>query len=237
MKPRILVIVPAYNEEKSIISVINDLRSIEVDLDICIINDGSTDRTSEVANQQGEVIVIDLPQNLGIGGAVQTGFMYAFRKHYDIAIQFDGDGQHIASELPKLIEPITEQKADVVIGSRFIVKSDSYKSSKLRIVGIKTFYFVNSLLIGQRITDNTSGFRAYNKEAIKFLANNYPTDYPEPEAVILLGKNGFKIKEVFTKMRERLTGNSSISLKNGVFYMIKVLLAIIMTAMRPKNIL
>ena len=231
---KILVIVPAFNEEDCIDKVIYDLKNTNPDWDVLIVNDGSKDNTSEVAKSTNKAKVIDLVSNLGIGGAVQTGFKFAARNNYDIALQFDGDGQHIASEIPKLINPIIEKEVDVVIGSRFAVSHKGWKSSIPRRLGIFIFTILNKLLIRQRITDSTSGFRAYNKEAINFLAANYPMDYPEPEAIILLGKNGFKLKEIHAEMKARETGTSSINYRRAVYYMIKVILAILMTSIRPK---
>jgi hypothetical protein len=229
----LLVIVPAYNEEENIAQVIEDLASLDIPLDIVVINDGSMDNTSLVARSGKGVLVIDLPKNLGIGGAVQTGFKYAAKNNYNIAVQFDGDGQHIAGEIPKLLEALkSPQQAGMVIGSRFLESRQGYRSTFARRIGIRLFQTVNSLLIGQRVTDNTSGFRAYDRRAIEFLARYYPHDYPEPEAVILLGRNGFRVAEVFTSMRCRQGGDSSIAGITGVYYMIKVLLAILMTALR-----
>ncbi|NJC88106.1 MAG: DUF2304 family protein [Desulfuromonas sp.] len=228
----ILVVVPAYNEEQSIARVLEDLASLPISLDILVINDGSTDRTSSVAGTTGRARVIDLPKNLGIGGAVQTGFKYADRNGYDIAVQFDGDGQHLASEIPKLLEALRSESASMVIGSRFLREDSGYRSTFARRIGIRLFQVVNSLLIGQRITDNTSGFRAYDRRAIEFLARHYPVDYPEPETVILLGRNGFTIAEVPTRMVERQGGVSSIAGVTAGYYMSKVLLAVLMTAMR-----
>jgi hypothetical protein len=228
----ILVIVPAYNEEQNIGKVIDDLGSIQLQADILVVNDGSVDATSSVAKATRRAQVVDLPKNLGIGGAVQTGFKYAARNGYGMVIQFDGDGQHLAAEIPKLLQALTDQGASMVIGSRFLEKQTGYRSTFARRVGIRLFRVVNSLLIGQRVTDNTSGFRAYDRRAIEFLARHYPIDYPEPEAVILLGRNGFRIVEVFALMRERQGGMSSISGVVGVYYMIKVFLAILMTALR-----
>ena len=229
----LLVIVPAFNEAKAIVQVIEELRSLALPLDILVINDGSSDTTSAQARATGKALVVDLPKNLGIGGAVQTGFKYAERNGYRSAIQFDGDGQHIADELAKLLEPLSEHQASMVIGSRFIAEEQTgYRSTSTRRIGIRLFRAVNSLLIGQRITDNTSGFRAYDRRAIEFLARHYPVDYPEPEAVILLGRNGFRIAEVSTQMRARQAGSSSIAGVRGGYYMVKVLLAILMTALR-----
>lgn len=227
-----LIIVPAYNEEGSLAGVIADLRSIDVPFDIVVINDGSTDRTSRIARTTGQAYVVDLPKNLGIGGAVQTGFKYAARNGYELAIQFDADGQHLASEIPSLLAALKETGTSMAIGSRFLGSQESYRSTFVRRIGIRLFQVVNSLLIGQRVTDNTSGFRAYDRQAIVFLARHYPVDYPEPEAVILLGRNGFGITEVPTRMAERQGGGSSIAGIVSVYYMLKVLLAILMTALR-----
>jgi hypothetical protein len=228
----VVVIVPAYNEEEVIAKVIEELKTLDPSPDVLVINDGSTDQTGPVAKQTQNALVIDLPDNLGIGGAVQTGFKYASRSGYACAVQFDGDGQHIAAEIPKLLQALNEQNANLAIGSRFLGKNNGYQSTFARRIGIKVFRTVNSLLIRQTITDNTSGFRAYDKKAIDFLARHYPIDYPEPEAVILLGKNGFTMTEVPTEMRERQTGGSSIAGLYSIYYMIKVLLAITMTALR-----
>ena len=231
-----LAIIPAYNEERIIVSVIDEIKEFDESIDILIINDASTDRTGETAAACGRAIVINLPCNLGIGGTVQTGFKYAARYGYDIAFQYDGDGQHIASEISKLIRPLELHEAEVVIGSRFCQNHKGYRSTLMRRMGIRVFKIVNSLLVRQWICDNTSGFRAYNKRAIEFLSKNYPGDYPEPEAVILLGRNGFRMVEVFTEMRERPEGDSSITAFRAVYYMFKVLLAIFMCALRPKII-
>jgi glycosyltransferase involved in cell wall biosynthesis len=230
---KVLIIVPAFNEEDNIQNTILDLKTNTPNYDILVINDGSKDQTSKLAKNSGAK-VIDMPINVGIGGAVQTGFIYASKNDYDIAIQFDGDGQHKAQEILPLIAPILSKESDVVIGSRFLEKDNEFRSTFTRRIGIKFFELLNSVLIGQRITDNTSGFRAYNKTAIKLLANNYPEDFPEPEAVILLGKNGFKIKEIFSHMRERKGGVSSISATKSVYFMIKVTLSILITAIKPK---
>lgn len=232
---KILAIVPAYNEEGSIVGVIEDLKSIDTDIDVLIINDGSKDNTADVAKSTGKAIVVSLVSNLGIGGAVQTGFKFAFKNNYDIALQFDGDGQHIASEIPKILNPLLSNEADMCIGSRFVIQHKGWKSSPLRRLGIRVFTALNYLLIKQRVTDSTSGFRAYNKDAIEFLAENYPQDYPEPETVVLMGKNAFRIKEIFTEMRERSAGESSISTFDAVYYMVKVVLAVLITSIRPRT--
>ena len=234
MKPKILIIVPAYNEEKNIRNVILSLKTADPNYECLVVNDGSKDNTQAEAESTGLATVIQLPSNLGIGGAVQTGFKYAFYENFDFAIQFDGDGQHLASEIPKLLAPLQRNEIDVCIGSRFVEKTLGFQSTFLRRIGIRVFEFMNHLLIRRRITDSTSGFRAYNKSAIQFLAANYPTDYPEPETVILLGKNDYRICEVAVEMAERQGGTSSISGLKSAHYMIKVILAMLMTAHRHK---
>lgn len=231
-----LVIIPAYNESANISKVIGSIRSQDLMLDILVVNDGSVDDTGNIAEATGKVWVTNLAVNLGIGGAVQTGLKFARDNNYDAAVQFDGDGQHKAGELAKILGPILNREADVVIGSRFCYRHDGWKSSFFRRVGIKLFQKINSVLIKQSITDNTSGFRAYNKKAVDFLADNFPMDYPEPETIILLGRNGFKIQEVPVEMQERQGGRSSIYGLKSAYYMIKVLLAIFMTSIRPRII-
>ena len=228
----ILVIVPAYNEAANIGQVINDLKTLELAPDILVVNDGSSDGTYAAAKVTQKALVINLSNNLGIGGAVQTGFKWAARNKYACAIQFDGDGQHIAAEIPKLLNKLNEGNVTMVIGSRFMEKHSGYRSTFVRRIGIRIFKTVNSLLIRQVVTDNTSGFRAYNRRAIEFLARHYPVDYPEPEVVILLGRNGFKIAEVSARMQIRQSGASTITGLGGAYYMVKVLLAIMMTALR-----
>lgn len=181
-------------------------------------------------------MVVNLPYNLGIGATVQTGFKYAFENDFDYAIQFDGDGQHKVDEIDKLLNIVVNDDADVAIGSRFNQEHDGFKSQPMRRIGIKVFEYFSYVFIRQRITDHTSGFRAFNRKTIAFLKDNYPMDYPEPEVVILLGRNGFKMKETFTQMLERQGGISSISLTKGPYYMIKVLLSMFMASIRSKQI-
>jgi glycosyltransferase involved in cell wall biosynthesis len=231
---KILVIVPAYNEADNIRAVIQKLHDKNENWDVLVVNDSSCDNTSAIAHATGFAEVIDLPYNLGIGGCVQTGFRYARYNNYDFALQFDGDGQHSAGEIHKLLEIVINNEADVAIGSRFSKKHNGFKSSSPRRIGIRMFEWFSFLLIHQHITDHTSGFRAYNKKAVCFLADHYPSDYPEPEVVILLGKNGFRMKETFTQMHERKGGVSSIPLTKGPYYMIKVMLAMFMSSIRSK---
>ena len=227
----LLLIIPSYNEADNIRTVLNSIRKTFCDCDILIINDGSTDNTSDIAREEN-VKVIDLPINLGIGGCVQTGFLYAKKIGYKYALQFDGDDQHNAEEIEVILNEIKYNSSDLVIGSRFLNKVKGYNPSLYRRIGIKIFEILIMILIAKKITDSTSGFRIYSSRAISFLAENYPIDFPEPEAIILLQKNGFKISEVKTTMKKRRSGDSSIQFK-GALYMLKVTLGMIMTYLRP----
>jgi glycosyltransferase involved in cell wall biosynthesis len=231
---KIAIIVPAYNEEKAITAVVRDMNAVakeyNLDLDVVVINDCSTDTTSEVISTL-DCIALNLPVNLGIGGAVQTGFKYAFENDYDFAIQADGDGQHPAAEIPKLVKAALDQNADVVIGSRFLEK-EGFQSSALRRFGINYFKKLNMILVGVSVNDSTSGFRLINKKVLEVVSEYYPDEYPEPEAIILYSLNGFKIVEVPVTMKERQGGVSSIGGSSSVYYMFKVSLAIIYTFIR-----
>jgi len=233
---KILVIIPVYNESENIVEVLDEIHATYPDLDMLVVNDASTDGSGELAESTGLATVVNLPINLGIGGSVQTGFKYARNNDYDIVLQLDGDGQHKVSEIEKLIEPIMNGDADVVIGSRFNRKSKGFTTQALRRVGIKIFEWFSYVLIQQRITDHTSGFRSFNNKSFSFLAENYPTDYPEPEVVILLGRNRFRILEVFTQMMKRQGGVSSIPVAKGPYYMMKVLLSMFMASIRSRII-
>jgi glycosyltransferase involved in cell wall biosynthesis len=225
-----LLIIPAYNEERAIGGVIGDIRAHCPETDIIVVNDGSADSTADVARACGAG-VIDLPHNLGVGGAVQTGYKHALAEGYDVAIQFDGDGQHRADQVAKLVKPLLDGDADMVIGSRFLgVKG--YESTIPRLIGIKVLSAVVSALAGRKITDPTSGFRAANREAMKFFSSYYPDDYPEAEAVILLYRAGFRVVEVPVLMRERQSGSSSITAVSSAYYMLKVLLAILIDMLK-----
>jgi hypothetical protein len=221
---KILVVVPAYNEENSIGGVISDLMANFPGGDILVVNDGSRDRTSEIARKLGAK-VIDLPYNLGIGGAMQTGFRYALKGGYDAAIQFDGDGQHRADEIPKILVPYQRGDADLVVGSRFLSEG-GFTSSIQRKLGSKILSFVVSSLIGKRLTDTTSGFRLYGIKTIEFFSALYPEDYPEVEALILAHKKGLRVSEVPAEIDARKSGRSSITAARAGYYMVKVLLAI-----------
>jgi glycosyltransferase involved in cell wall biosynthesis len=222
---KILIIVPAYNEEKSLPGVLRDLKEHAAEnADVLVIDDGSSDETARVAREM-DVLVICLPYNLGIGGAVQAGYLYAYRHGYDVAIQFDGDGQHCAEEISKLLLPLEKDAADLVVGSRFL-QGGEYRSPFFRKTGIWIFSLLLSRILGMRVTDTTSGFRAANRNVIGLFSRHYPDDYPEVEALVLLHKAGLRIVEVPTVMQERTGGRSSITAVRSVYYMIKVLLAV-----------
>jgi glycosyltransferase involved in cell wall biosynthesis len=221
-----LIIIPLYNEEENIDFILNDLKENSNFCDLLFIDDNSTDNTYGKLLGLTNFPVLHLSVNLGIGGTVQLGFKYAKEKNYDIAVQYDGDGQHVAAEITKLLKPIFEDKADVVVGSRFLSGNSEYKGLKTRKIGIIFFQLLNSILIGKRITDSTSGFRAYNLKAISFLSDNYPSDYPEPEAIILFHKNNLRFLEVPVEMRLRLKGKSSILGILSFYYMLKVTISI-----------
>jgi len=221
---RRIVIIPARNEENSVGGVIREIQAADPDFVVVVVDDGSTDRTAQVAEATG-AIVLKLPYNLGIGGAVQTGYQYARENDFDIAVQVDGDGQHDPSEIARLLEPILDGRADMVVGTRF-AEGGGYRGTRMRRVGIHLFAAIVSLIVRQRVTDTTSGFRAVNRRAIRLFALYYPHDYPEVEATVVLSRHGLKMVEVPVQMRIRETGNSSITAVRSVYYMVKVLLAL-----------
>ena len=225
---KILVIVPAYNEEDAIIDTIKNIGQMKA-VDILVINDASVDRTRKLLFENN-VEHIDLPLNLGIGGGVQTGYIYAVENDYDIAVQMDGDGQHPVEELEKLLMPIVEDEADIVIGSRFITK-EGFQSSKLRRLGIKFLSMLIYLCTGTQICDVTSGYRAVGRKFIKKFADEYAQDYPEPESIVLAAKENARIKEIPVVMKERQGGTSSISPLQSLYYMVKVSIAIIIRSL------
>lgn len=220
-----IVIIPAYNESGNIENTVADIVKNAPGFDYIIVNDCSTDNTLDICRKKG-FNYINLPINLGIGGAVQTGYKYAYLHGYDTAVQFDGDGQHDAAYLSKLLDTLESQEADMVIGSRFI-ENEGFQSSALRRVGIRYFTGLIRFLTGKVITDPTSGMRMVNNKLIKEFANSYPKDYPEPESAVTIIKKGYRIKEVPVKMRSRAEGESSISMGKSVYYMVKVSLAIV----------
>jgi glycosyltransferase involved in cell wall biosynthesis len=223
---RRLAIVPAFNEEASVGRVIDEIRAFDPGFEIAVIDDGSTDRTAGVAADRG-AYVIRLPFNLGIGGAVQTGFRFAFERGFDVAVQVDGDGQHDPAELAKILKPVLAGEADLVVGSRFAARSgEAFRSSAARRVGIRIFASVVSAIAHQRVTDTTSGFRAFNRKVIALFAADYPHDYPEVEATVMSVRHKLRLQEVPVEMRERSGGRSSITALRSVYYMVKVLLAI-----------
>lgn len=229
VKNDVLVIIPAYNEEASILGVVDDLNANAPYADYIVVNDGSTDGTQCLLEEQ-DIPHINLIKNLGIGGAVQTGYKYALQQGYDIAVQFDGDGQHRAEYIRDLVVPIQAGEADLVVGSRFKGETDGFKSSLLRRVGIAILSGVLKMASTNKIEDVTSGFRAASRQAIEFFASYYPDDYPEPESLALVARKGLKLAEVPVAMRERMGGESSIKRMDSVYYMIKVTFAIMIQA-------
>jgi glycosyltransferase involved in cell wall biosynthesis len=221
---RTLAIVPAYNEEHSIGAVLEEIRAAEPDLQVVVVNDAPEDRTAAIAARAGAA-VLNLPFNVGIGGAMQTGYQYALEHGFEIAIQVDGDGQHDPREIARLLEPLLEGRADMVVGTRFAA-GGGYRGTRLRRVGIHIFAAIVSLLVRARVTDTTSGFRAVNRKTISLFAIDYPHDYPEVEATVLAVRHGLRMVEVPVQMRVRETGSSSITALRSVYYMIKVLLAL-----------
>ena len=222
---KVLIIIPAYNEQESIERVIDNLIANYPQYDYVIINDGSTDETREICDRSGYK-VLDLPINLGIGGAVQTGYRYALRNNYDVAVQMDGDGQHDPAYLEGMLSAIENNEADAVIGSRFVNK-EGFQSSVSRRMGIGFLSILGKVLTGVRLRDITSGYRMVNRKLISIYANDYPSDYPEPEAMVIAAIHGCKVLEYPVIMCERESGASSINFKRSVYYMIKVTLAMV----------
>ena len=230
--PKILLIIPAYNEEANILRVYNNIVSYNKKannkLDVVFINDGSKDNTENIL-LENNINHVKLIQNLGIGGAVQTGYKYAIENNYDIAIQFDGDGQHDINYVEDLIKPILEEDVDMTIGSRFIDSSSSdFKSSGMRRLGIKVISFCIRIRTGKKIYDTTSGFRAVNKKVLDSFAVHYPLEYPEPISSVDILLKDMKIKEVPVSMNERIAGKSSIGSWKNVYYMINVTVSILL---------
>jgi len=227
-----LVIVPAYNEEGAIGAVIDEIRAFDPTFDVLVVDDGSHDDTAQAARLHG-ARVVRLPFNLGIGGSVQTGFRYAFDHDYDLVARIDGDGQHDPAQLAALLPVVLGGDADICVGSRF-AGADGYRSSGVRRIGIRILARTISLLTGQRVTDTTSGFQVLDRKAIALFAQDYPHDYPEVEAAVMLHKHRLRLTEVPVSMRERTHGNSSITALRSVYYMAKVLLAVLVAMFRRR---
>lgn len=230
VEEKILIIVPAFNEAKNLPRVISGIRQQPLVVDILVLNDGSTDDTAVVA-RENDAFVVNLPYNLGIGGAVQTGYLVAFDMGYDIVGRLDGDGQHDAQYLPNLYQKIASGAADVAIGSRY-KEGAGYTASLSRAVGTRLFATIVSRITGQRFTDTTSGFWMANRAAMAILAKHLPSDYPEIEGLVMLARANFRISEVAVTMKPRQHGKSSITPIHSFYYVIKVLLAILLEAMR-----
>jgi glycosyltransferase involved in cell wall biosynthesis len=229
---RAIAIVPALNEEGTIADVVRELRDFDADVEILVVDDGSHDRTADIARAAG-ARVLRLPFNLGIGGAVQTGFRYAFENGFDLAVRVDGDGQHDPSQLAAVVDPVLRGETDIAVGSRYLAsRAEGYRSSATRRLGIRILARVVSLLTRQRITDPTSGFQALNGKAIALFAADYPHDYPEVEAIVLVKRHRLRLLEVPIAMRPRAVGRSSIRTLSSVYYMVKVLLALFVGAFR-----
>ena len=225
-----IIIIPAYNESANIVKTINAIRRSAEDFDYVIINDCSTDETRDIC-EANQFNIINLPINLGIGGAVQTGYRYAYEEGYDIAVQVDGDGQHDPSFLSRMAEYMESNGSDMIIGSRFINK-EGFQSSGTRRIGIKYFTILIQILTGNKITDPTSGLRMVNRSVRKMFAYDYPKDYPEPESVVTVLRKGKKVDEIPVIMKAREGGVSSISPRKSVYYMLKVSLAILIECIR-----
>ena len=225
-----IIVIPSYNEEGNLEKTVRDIRENAPDFDYVIVNDCSTDNTLGMCREKG-FSYLNLPVNLGIGGAVQTGYRYAYYHGYDLAVQFDGDGQHSAKFLAQMAKVLEETESDMVIGSRFIEK-EGFQSSGLRRIGIRYFSLLIKLLTGKTVTDPTSGMRMINRKLLKKFTNEYPKDYPEPESVVTVLSEKHKVTEIPVVMNEREEGISSISLRNSVYYMIKVSFAVVIARMK-----
>lgn len=234
-KYKVLIIVPAYNEEAVILDTYKSICSYKstknIQIDCLIVNDGSTDNTEKICTLN-DIPHLNLKNNLGIGGAVQAGYKYAKKHNYDIAIQFDGDGQHEVNCLKDIIKPLLNNNADMVIGSRFIKKESSkFQSSQARRAGIKLISLMIKLSTGKKIHDTTSGFRAVNKDIISIFTKQYPSEYPEPVSVVTLSKKNKRIIEIPVSMNERKGGESSIKYLKTFYFMINVILYIIIESL------
>jgi glycosyltransferase involved in cell wall biosynthesis len=230
---KVLIIIPAFNEEASIGTVVSSIRQNVPEAEILVINDGSTDKTSEKASLAG-ADVAELPFNLGIGGAMQTGYLYASENSYDIAVQVDADGQHDPRYIKALMQPVIRGEADMCIGSRYMDKTN-YKSSFSRRAGMIFFSALVSAITGNSYKDTTSGFRVVNNKIIDYFANTYPVDYPEVDVLVKLHKKGFRICEVPVEMHKRYAGRSSITPIRSIYYMIKVSVSVIIGSLKAAD--
>ncbi len=229
---RVLAIVPAYNEARNLPGALAALRRAAPECDVCVVDDGSSDDTAGVARRLGAVVLRE-PVNLGIGGAVQTGYRWAESRGYDVAVQVDGDGQHDPAWLAALLRPLERGEADVVVGSRFLPGAgDGFRSTPVRRAGIRYLTLFLRLRCGVRVTDPTSGFRAAGRHAIELFARRYPSDYPEPEAIALAARAGLRVAEVPVSMEERRHGRSSIDAWRTLYYFVKVSLALLLLPVR-----
>ena len=228
---RTVAIVPAFNESGAIGRVVDEIRAFDPSIDVLVVDDASSDDTASIAEAHGAT-VLSLLFNVGIGGAVQTGFRFALEEGYGTAVRLDGDGQHDASELGKLLAPIERGTADLVIGSRFVESGGSYRPPLARRIGIRVFARLVSILGGQRVTDTTSGFLALDRVGIELFAAEYPHDYPEVEATLVALRSGLRLSQVHVEMRERETGSSSITFVRSLYYMVKVSLALLVASLR-----
>lgn len=228
---RLVAVVPAWNEEGAIGGVVDEIKAFDAAATVVVVDDASTDETARVAEAHGAV-VLQLLFNVGIGGAVQTGFRYARDEGYEVAVRLDGDGQHDASELGKLLAPIRSRTADLVIGSRFVDPGGRYRPPFARRMGIRVFALLVSVLGGQKVTDTTSGFVALSRTGIELFAVEYPHDYPEVEATLVALRSGLRLTQVQVDMRERQTGTSSITFLRSLYYIVKVSLALIVASLR-----
>ena len=231
MTPRLVAVVPAWNEEGAIGRVVDEIRAFDRTATIVVVDDASSDETAGVAEAHGAT-VLRLPFNVGIGGAVQTGFRYARDEGYDVAVRLDGDGQHDASELGKLLGPLQTGRADLVIGSRFVDPGGTYRPPFARRIGIRVFARLVTVLGGQRVTDTTSGFVALNRPGIELFAVEYPHDYPEVESTLVAVRSGLRLAQVQVDMRERQAGTSSITFVRSLYYIVKVMLALLVASLR-----
>jgi glycosyltransferase involved in cell wall biosynthesis len=228
---KLVAIVPAWNESDVIGKVVDEIKAVDPSIDVVVVDDASSDDTAVVARRRG-AIVLRLPFNVGIGGAVQTGFRFARDAGYELAVRLDGDGQHDAAEIPKILAPVETGEADLVIGSRFVDGTGTYRPPLARRLGIRVFARLVSVLGGQRVTDTTSGFVALDRTGIELFAAEYPHDYPEVEATLVALKSGLRVTQVQVEMRERTTGSSSITFVRSLYYIVKVMLALLVASLR-----